>query len=267
MNGCVLALLLGAGPGGLALPGFQVHVVASESLDPDRLRALARPEVVLWVRTRTNGLRRSTVETLQLAGSAFVEVRPPLGAPALAPFVGRIGPWIDLRDVDVSRVRRWSPGRLAVDVDGPFTEALVARLRVLRPAAVRWSRGGWPEHDEWVRVRGFHGVELLGLGKAPVDCGAVPARTRVRVRLALGLVTADGVCGMPLRVEVAAAAEAAEVHTLLLAHPDADLAVDVGGETAQADAARRWIDQLAAATPVSSAGTRTDAGTRDAGRP
>ena len=73
------------------MPGFRVHVVASDALDPDRLRALARPEVVLWVRTRTNGLRHSTAETLQLAGSAFVQVRPPLGAPSLAPFVGRVG--------------------------------------------------------------------------------------------------------------------------------------------------------------------------------
>ena len=267
MSWWVLGLLLGAGPAGLALPGLQVHVVASEAMDPDRLRALARPEVVLWLRTRTNGLRRSTAETLQLAGSAFVEVRPPLGAPALAPFVGRIAPWIALRDIDVARVRRWSPGRLAVEVDGPFTEELVARLRVLRPVAVRWSRGGWPEHEEWVRARAFTGVELLGVGTAPVDCGAVAARTRVRLRVALGSVTPDGHCGLPLRLEVPAVAEAAQVHALLLGHPEADLVVEVGAETAQADAARRWIDQLASATPASSAPSRRDAGVQDGGRP
>ena len=113
MSWAALVLLLSASPAPAdwALPGVRVHVEASEELDPDRLRALARPEVVLWLRTRTNGLRRSTSETLQLAGSTFVQVRPPLGAPALAPFVGRVGPWVEERGLDVSRVRRWSPPR------------------------------------------------------------------------------------------------------------------------------------------------------------
>lgn len=263
----MLALLLGAGPDAWALPGVQVHVVASEALDADRLRALARPEVVLWVRTRSNGLRRSTAETLRLAGSAFVEVRPPLGAPALAPFVGRVGPWIDLAGVDVAAVRRWSPGRLAVDVAGPLTDELASRLRILRPVAVRWSRGGWPDGEEWKRARGFSGVELLGVGTAPVDCGAVPASTRVRVRVPLASVTPEGVCGLPLRVEVPPAAEAGAVHTLLLVHPGADLLVDVGDEVSQADAARRWIDQLASATPGAGTATRRDAGPGDGGPP
>jgi len=69
-----LVLVLAAGPTEWALPGVRVHVQASEELDPDRLRALARPDVVLWLRTRSNGLRRSTAETLRLAGSALVEV-------------------------------------------------------------------------------------------------------------------------------------------------------------------------------------------------
>ena len=125
-----------------------MHVEVSEELDPDRLRALARPEVVLWVRTRSNGLRRSTAETLQLAGSAFVQVRAPLGAPALAPFVGRVGPWVEERGLDVARVRRWSPGRLAVDVDGPFTEELA------RAAPGAATGGGAVEQGRVARARG-----------------------------------------------------------------------------------------------------------------
>ncbi len=267
MTWLVLGLLLAAGPAEWALPGFRVHVVASEALDADRLRALARPEVVLWVRTRSNGLRRSTAETLQLAGSAFVEVRPPLGAPALAAFVGRVGPWIAERGVDVARVRRWSPGQLAVDVEGPFSEELAARVRVMRPVAVRWSRGGWPEREEWMRARGFSGVELSGLGAAPIDCGVVPERMRVRVRVALTSVPAEGICGLPLRVEVPAGVDAGDVHRLLLVHPDADLVVDVGEEIAQADAARRWIDQLASATPHPAGATRAAAQGPDGGAP
>ena len=124
MSWLALALVLAVGPTEWALPGVRIHVQASEELDPDRLRALARPEVVLWLSTRSNGLRRSTAETLRQAGSAFVQVRPPLGAPALAPFVGRVGPWVEERGLDVGRVRRWSPGRLAVEVEGPFSGEL-----------------------------------------------------------------------------------------------------------------------------------------------
>ncbi|MGZ3445714.1 MAG: hypothetical protein ACXWLG_09595 [Myxococcaceae bacterium] len=265
MTWLVLGMLLGAGPAEWALPGLRVHVVASEALDADRLRGLARPEVVLWVRTRSNGLRRSTAETLQLAGSAFVEVRPPLGAPALAAFVGRVGPWIAEHGVDVARVRRWSPGQLAVDVEGPFTEELAARVRVMRPVAVRWSRGGSPERGEWLRARAFSGVELSGLGALPVDCETVPERTWVRVRVALASVPAEGICGLPLRVEVPAGVDAGDVHRLLLVHPDADLLVDVGEEIARADAARRWIEQLASATPRSAGVTPGASGGRDGG--
>ena len=76
MTSLLLGLVLASGPTEWALPGFRVAVMASDEIDADRLRALARPEVVLWLRTRSNGLRRSTTETLQLAESAFVQVRP-----------------------------------------------------------------------------------------------------------------------------------------------------------------------------------------------
>jgi len=264
MSWAALVLVLAVDPADPALPGFRMHVVASEELDPDRLRALARPEVVLWVSTRTNGLRRSTAETLQLAGSAFVQVRPPLGAPALAPFTGRVGPWVAERGLDVARVRRWSPGRLAVDVEGPLTEELAARLRVLRPMAIRWSRGGWPEHGEWTRARAFSGMELSGLGGGEVECAAVPPRTRVRIRVPLAAVTVDGVCRLPLRVEVPASVDAVEVLRMLLLHPGAELVVDVGDEPSWAEAARRLIDQLAAATPQPQV-SRGASGTRDGG--
>ena len=266
MSWIALLLVLATGPTEWALPGVRVNVEASEELDPDRLRALARPEVVLWLRTRSNGLRRSTAETLRLAGSAFVQVRPPLGAPALAPFVGRVGPWVEESGLDVGRVHRWSPGRLAVDVQGPFTAELAARLRVLRPVAVRWNRGGWPSREDWEQARGFAGVELSGTSGAPADCGVVPARNRVRVRMPLESLTADGVCGLALRIEVPPAADPLAVHAALLTHPNADLLIDVGNDAGRASAARQLIDRLAAATPdarpEAPSTPRADGGTR-----
>jgi hypothetical protein len=260
-----LALALGAGPAEWALPGVHLQVQASEELDPDRLRALARPEVVLWVRTRSNGLRRSTAETLRLAGSAFVQVRPPLGAPALAPFVGRVGPWVEERRLDVARVHRWSPGRLAIDVEGPFTEELAGRLRTLRPIAVRWARGGWPEREEWVRAKAFPGLVVTDAGPGPWECALVPSRTRVRVRVPLASMPADGVCGLPLRIEVPAMVDAADVQRVLLLHPSADVEVEVGDDVGRADAVRRLVERLASATPQG-AGPNPRAPAADAGQ-
>jgi hypothetical protein len=256
----LVGLLLAAGPGEWVLPGFRMHVVASEELDPDRLRALARPEVVLWLRTRSNGLRRSTAETVRLAGSAFVEVRPPLGAPALAPFVGRVGPWLALEGLDVARAKRWSPGRMAVEVEGPLTEEVAGRLRVLRPVAVRWSRGGWPAREEWVRARTFPGVELSGAPGGTVDCAGVPPHTRVQVRVPLESRSSE-VCGLPVRVEIPPDADRSEVQEALLARADSDLLVEVREDLARADAVRRLLDSLEASTP---AGHRpgADAGAR-----
>ncbi len=187
MTWLVLGLLLGAGPADWALPGFRVHVVASEALDADRLRGLARPEVVLWVRTRSNGLRRSTAETLQLAGSAFVEVRPPLGAPALAAFVGRVGPWIAERGVDVARVRRWSPGQLAVDVEGPFSDELAARVPgdAAGGGAVEQGRmaaaRGVAARPRVLRSRAVEARRRAGRlrGRARADAGAGPGGARL----------------------------------------------------------------------------------------
>jgi hypothetical protein len=174
-------------------------------------------------------------------------VRPPLGAPALAPFVGQVGPWVEERGLDVARVRRWSPGRLAVDVEGPFTDELASRLRVLRPVTVRWARGGWPAREEWARARRFSGVELSGAGDA-VDCRVVPPRTRVRVRLA-GPRSSDEVCGLPVRIALAAEAPLAEVQQSLLGHADADLLVEVGEDAVRAASVARLLDGLEATTP------------------
>ena len=249
MSAVALLLLLAAGPSGWALPGVRLHVQVSEDLEPDRLRSLARPEVVLWVTTRSNGLRRSTAETLQQAGSAFVQVHPPLGAPALAPFVGRVGPWVAERGLDVARVRRWSPGRLAVDVVGPFTDELAARLRILRPVAIRWARGGWPDGQEWHRARSFVGVELSGPGPGPFDCTAVPPRTAVRVRLPIRAVTGDGACGLPLRVEVPVPVDVGDVQRVLVLQPSADLLAAVEDDAGRASEVGRLLDALAGATP------------------
>src|SRR5206468_866783 len=41
-------------PMGRPVPPLRMHLFVSEELDPDRLLPLARPGVVLWVRTKSN---------------------------------------------------------------------------------------------------------------------------------------------------------------------------------------------------------------------
>jgi len=163
---------------------------------------------------------------------------------------------VALEGLDVSRAKRWSPGRLAVEVEGALTEQLAAHLRVLRPVAVRWRRGGWPAREEWTRARTFPGVELSGVPVSGVDCAAVSPRIRVRVRVPLAR-RGEELCGLPVRVEVPAEADRGEVQEALLARADSDLLVEVGEDVARADLVRRLLDSLEASTP---AGHRPEAG-------
>ena len=63
MNGLAVGVwlaLAAAGPEPLQLPGFRLHLVLSEELEPDRLEALARPGVVLWLMTRSSQLAKDS---------------------------------------------------------------------------------------------------------------------------------------------------------------------------------------------------------------
>jgi hypothetical protein len=263
MTAVLLAALLTIAPTGWALPGYRVHLTASEDLDADRLRALARPEVVLWLTTRSNALRASTAETVRQAAAAFVQQRPPLRSQDLAPFRGHVGPWLAEAGLDVSRTRRWSPGRLAVEVVGPLDPAVLERVAALRPAAVRWRPAVWPDAAEWGRAARLTGLEM-SVPEGPVPgCDGVPRKRRVRLRLPLARVDAAP-CGLPVRVELPPDVDAARVVELLVARPDAELALDVGQDTERADRARWLLETLSATTPgtVAHAPGRADAGTR-----
>ena len=238
-----LALVLAAGPSELALPGFRMHVEASEELDPDRLRALARPEVVLWVRTRSNGLRRSTAETLQLAGSAL---RP--GACRRSGLRRSRRSWAGWGRGWRSAGSTW-PGCAAGRPGGWRWTSMGRSPRSSRRGSGccgRWRCGGAGEGGPSARSgrgRGRSpGSSSPGFpGAAPVDCGAVPARTRVRVRVPLASLTADGVCGLPLRVEVPPAVDAGR-RARGAARASGRRAAGRGGdEVARADAARRLL--------------------------
>jgi hypothetical protein len=244
----LLLTLLAAGPEQWALPGFRAHVTASERLDPDRLRALARPEVVLWLQTDSNLLKVSTREALAEAGAVWVQVRAPFRPQSLETFRGRVGAWVFEAGLDVARFRRWAPGRVAVEVEGQLSESVVERVRGLRPLAVRWRAPAWPDAETWSRAARLVGLEIRGLEVAALDCGPVPHRIRARLRVPLDPAVGES-CGIPLRVEIPPDVEEGRLRALRVEPPDAELALEVGADTARADATRRLLERLAAVTP------------------
>jgi hypothetical protein len=256
--GALLLAFLATGPEQWALPGFRAHLTVSERLDPDRLRALARPEVVLWLQTDSNLLKVSTREAVTQASAVWVQVRPPFRADSLESFRGRVGAWVFEAGLDVARFRRWSPGRVAVELDGELSGAVLERVRGLRPLAVRWKAPGWPDAESWSRAGRLAGLEIRGLDGAVPDCSAVPRRIRARLRVSLDRALGES-CGLPLRVEVPPEVEEGRLRALLVERPDAELAVEVGADSAQADATRRLLERLEAVTP---GGGRAEASAR-----
>jgi hypothetical protein len=172
----VLAALLaqapsGPGPSGLTLPGYRLHLVVDESVDADALRALAGGGTVLWLRTRSNMLRDSTVEAVALFPEAYVLLRPPLleaHADQLrrAP---RAGAWLGAESLGKGAGwhHRLGPRPVAVDVRGPLDAEVARRVAALRPARVTWLPG---EADAtlagWGELAQLPGAKLLVLAGA-----------------------------------------------------------------------------------------------------
>ncbi|MBZ4418641.1 hypothetical protein [Myxococcus sp. RHSTA-1-4] len=172
----------GPGPEGLTLPGYRLHLVVDESVDADTLRALAGGGTVLWLRTRSNMLRDSTVEAVALFPEAYVLFRPPLleaHAEQLrrAP---RAGAWVDAGTLGKGAGwhHRLGPRPVAVDVRGPLDAEVARRVAALRPARVTWMPG---ETDAtlagWGELAQLPGAKVLVLAGAPGTRseGAFPA--------------------------------------------------------------------------------------------
>jgi len=134
----LLGVVLAADPKPAEAPSIflatsvRVHLRASEELEPDHLRALARQNVTLWLSTRSNTLRASTLETINKFGEAWIALRAPVresDARQLSK-VPRAGLWIDAKDLDGAR-RVLGPRRLAINLHGPLDGALFEKLQKL----------------------------------------------------------------------------------------------------------------------------------------
>jgi hypothetical protein len=255
----VLALA-GAAPEQLTVPGFRLHLQLSENIDPDRLEALARPGVVLWLETASNLLKRSVAERVGRAEGAYVQVRPPPSAVLRQQFTGRVHPWVALEGLDVAAYRRWAPAGTAVEWVGALTEERLSSLRALRPQVVRWQPESPPAPEEWARAARLSGLEISP--KAPLPPCEHPLKGAVRARLRVPPADAESSatgCGFALRLEVPVGISEVEVRDLLVQFPGAELSARVFTE-AEALAAARLVALLTAAAP--SPHRTTDAGVR-----
>ncbi|MCU0702299.1 MAG: hypothetical protein MUC96_37865 [Myxococcaceae bacterium] len=230
-----------------------VHVVASEDLEPDVLRVLARPLVTLWLTTRSNTLRDSTLTTLSRFESSFVQLRPPLSkvdgqALGAAP---RAGLWIRPDPRWPEALRRWRGSRqVALDLEGPLDDAQATLASQLAPSRVRWRPSGPVDVLEWARFR--RAAQRRSVVVTPDfllarDCGdRLVDEASAELHVATLLAVSAGVfpCGKGTRVEVPPDVDRWLLASLLARDPSVELSVTVGDDVRKVGAVRRLLEAL-----------------------
>lgn len=231
---------------------IRVHLRASEELDPDYLRALARKNVTLWLSTRTNTLRASTLETINKFSDVWIALRAPVREADAQQLnkVPRAGVWIDVRDLDGAR-RVLGPRRLAINLHGALDVALFAKLQKLRPAETIWRAP--PEVDllSWGLFRQLPGRKVLvrsSLEAWPTECPADPRDGEPTLEAKVDgadKVTRPGFpCGRGPRIEVPLEVDRPLLQTLLVREPSTELVIDIGDDPRLVSKARRLLDDL-----------------------
>jgi hypothetical protein len=240
-------------PDALVTSFLRVHVVASEDLEPDQLRALARPQVTLWLETRSNTLRESTVEQLGRFDDAWVRVRAPLSKTDARVFarVPKAGLWLTPTDLDGVVGRAPGVRRLAVDVKGPLDAALAGQLWAARPSVLRWEPGGPVDLLAWSLFVQLPGRKVFA--PAPTELLATRCTERSASLPALELHVATLLamsaevfpCGLGTRVVVNGEVEPWLLQSLVVRDPALELVLWVADDAARASSARKLLERLA----------------------
>jgi len=231
----------------------RVNVIASDELEPDVLRALARPDVVLWLTTRSNTLRESTLDTLNRFGASWVQLRAPMemvDAKALTrapkaglwlPLDARVGPAL-------SRFRGSRP--LALEVSGAMDDEKRALLASQRPSLMRWTPAGEVDLLQWSQFRALPGRKVVVLSPGfllPRDCASRDATEPAgEVHVAMLLALSAGVfpCGPGTRIEVSPDVEPWLLKSLIVRDPSVELVVRVDDDVRKVGKARGLLALL-----------------------
>lgn len=255
-----VAMLLAAvlaqapGPASLTLSRYRLNLLVDESVDADTLRSLAGSGTVLWVRTRSNMPRDSTLEALKSFPEVWLQVRPPLVA-AHALQLGRaprVGLWVDATTLDRSGWHhRLGPRPVAVEIRGPLDGDLARRVSAVRPSRVAWfpkpeeaTLAGWGEFVQLPGAKLMGPLELDG----PAPGGGAWSWSSPTSR---GLVWADPKGRVPegvvRRIRVRELLEEAALVSLFVQEPATELEVEVGADAESLGYARAWVERLEAA--------------------
>lgn len=228
------------------------HLIADEDLEPDALRALARPGVSLWLRTRSNALRDSTLESARQFDNAWIALRAPLEAKALRQLARAPAAGVWLRP-GASALPAVKPGplRLAISLEGPLDEARAAEVARLSPSVVEW-RASAQQVDllSWSLFRNLPGRLLFrpeADAVAPVDCarpGLESVAVAVHVAFLLSLGKDAFPCGKGARIRVSVETEPWVIQALHVQDPSKEIELDVGADLAKVRKARQLFDAL-----------------------
>ncbi len=237
----------GVAPDVFVLPGHRVHVIASEDLDPDALRALARENVVLWLRTRSNALRESTVENVARFPEAYVELRPPLLDAQLQALrrASRAGAWIRGEMAGEKSFFRLGHRPVAVSLTGALEREKLAGLARLRVTRVDWSPGATPDLLSWGHAQQLSGRRLVRL--APVEGARCGKGTAFFVDARQEVAPEPSDCAVVVRVSPTIGD--AQLQRLYRAYRSVELEVEVGDDELLARKARALLERLEAAGP------------------
>jgi len=245
----VLLLAQAPAPAELALTGYRLHLVVDESVAADNLRALAGSGTVLWLRTRSNTLRDSTLEALALFPEAYVQLRTPVTEEHIRQLrnAPRVGAWLEAQTLTGLGLHWLGPRRSAVELRGAIDAEITRRVRALRPSWILWTPGASDVSLEaWGAFAQLPGRKLLSLA-APMGplCPKLPWRgalATVSLRVEEGTVTET--CGLGRRVLMKGFPEDTALVALLSRDPSAELEVEAGHGERELARARAWVQRL-----------------------
>jgi len=245
----VLLLAQAPAPAELALTGYRLHLVVDESVAADNLRALAGSGTVLWLRTRSNTLRDSTLEALALFPEAYVQLRTPVTEEHIRQLrkAPRVGAWLEAQTLTGRGLHWLGPRRSAVELRGAIDAEITRRVRALRPSWILWTPGASDVSLEaWGAFAQLPGRKLLSL-TAPMGplCPELPwhgALATVSLRVEEGTVTET--CGLGRRVLMKGFPEDTALVALLSRDPSAELEVEAGHGERELARARAWVQRL-----------------------
>jgi len=235
---------------------LKVNVLAREDLDSDHLRALAKPQVVLWLSTRSNVLSESVLSSLSRFDEAWVQLKSPFEPSQLAQLekLPRVGFWVSAAELSGKGAGRLKgPRRVAVSLEGPLDEAMAAKLEALRPAWIFWSKTGPVDVLTWSQFKQLPGKKLYRPETdqlTRVDCGArADAREPaawVHVTLLMALAGDVFPCGKGGWIQLEPSSDPWIALSLLARDPSTELVFDVGAVEERSVATRRALDALLA---------------------